>query len=207
MSLTAEEIREQSDRHLGGVTDGAAMMEAVLTWEGYLVAVTEWGSVGISEHHHLLKGLFARVDETVPDINIARPPPTIEEERNRLRQERGPVRSDPHPEYRTDYWSHAAPIRGFLRASASGAKRREVALVWSGYVAALEEHRLVPPGHAARLMAELEADLRPGDPWERIAAEAGLDVAALTPAGQARARDLTAQGACERRRKGTLLSP
>ena len=176
LSTVGAEISRRSGRYFAEITERAALLDAVLTWDGYLTAATEWGFVGISEHRDLMLKLFARVDGKVLNINPAGIAPNIEEEWKIVDQERRLAEGDAdvHHGYRTSYWGCLGAIRGFLRAASSNAERREVALTWSGYVVALEEHGLVPPGHAARLMAELVPHLRPGDPWETIAAQAGV---------------------------------
>ena len=187
MTTTGDAIRERSGRHLGEIAAGTALDEAVLTWDGYLTAAMEWSLIAISEHEGLFDDIHSPLNGRTLGSNLFRSPPDIEEEWELIEQERRLAEGDldPYPGYRTTYWSRIAAIRGFLRVASSEAGQREVALQWSGYVVALEEHGLVPPGHAARLMAELVPHLRPGDPWETIAAQAGV---ALGTAEAARVR-------------------
>ena len=74
-----------------------------------------------------------------------------------------------YPEFTESCRALRPRLQGWLRAEPSGAARRAQALAWSGCVVALAEHRPIPPGHTARLMAELAPWLRPGDPWEDLA--------------------------------------
>lgn len=167
--------------HLGDLPRGAERDEVVATLKGYMAAKQEWSKLDydvLKEASGLLKGAAS---PDLPFLDLYSGPPNQDEERVLSRAEWPADEWDLHPEFKESYWVVRTRLRGWLRLASPGAERRAQALAWSGYVVGLEEHGLIPPGHAARLMAELAPWLQPGDPWEAIAREAGLDVAALSP--------------------------
>ena len=186
MKPTYDELEPHIVGHLAGARTDAERCEIALTWEGYVTALQEWSVIPWAIHTPV-SGLFPRYQADHGGDNPIRiifaGTDEESEERDELGEERRASGEVDDPRYQADYWSTASRIRGHMRTAVSEAHRRDIALAWSGYVAALSEAGLIPPGHDARLYAELRPYLRSGDPVEAILRETGRPVA-LEPAGQ-----------------------
>lgn len=161
---------------------GAQRDEVVATLNGYVAAKKEWGKLGYDVFYEAMNLIRETASPELPHLNLYRGPPNEDDDDALVRAEKPADERSHYPEFKESYWALRARPRGWLRLAATEMERRALALAWSGYVVGLQEHRLLPPGHAARLMAELVHWLRPGDPWEALARGAGLDMAALDPA-------------------------
>ena len=185
MKPTYDELEPHIVGHLASARTDAERREIALTWQGYLAALQEWGFV---------RGIYAQLIRLLPryQADHGGEDPAIvifdgtdeeSEEADKINEERGAAWEEDDPRWKTSYTSGAARIRGHMRTAVSEAHRRDIALAWSGYVAALAEAELIPSGHDARLYAELRPHLRSGDPVEAILRETGHQEA-LEPAVQ-----------------------
>ena len=186
MKWSHDELELHIAERLKSARTDAERREIALTWDGYLAALQEWGSaIGhrYAPPSNLLPRYQADHDGEDPILIIFAGTDDEEEEGDKLGEERRASGEEYDPRYPASYTSTAARIRGHMRTAVSEAHRRDIALAWSGYVAALSEAELIPPGHDARLYAELRPHLRSGDPVEAILRETGHPEA-LELAGQ-----------------------
>ena len=197
---TYEAIAAAFRAHLAAARDDRERRAVALTWDGYRHFMIVGGPMDYTQWSRPLRDLIR------PHFGGQHPPmiyhgPEEEEDRDvaAVAAERKAAGERHDPEgYRKSYWVLAAPIRTDLRLAGSDAERREIALMWSGYVVAMAGTDRIPPGDEARLMGEIGAHLRPGDPWEAIARRAGLDPGDFAP--------ITEAARLERRRAAGVLT-
>lgn len=178
-----ESMSENASSHLATAHSEEERADVALTWFGYLKSARITGGAYEQMLNHLRVWDFKsrptinRADEWGEE-ELEREWDRIEREHSRQELSEG---RDRHPK---NFFSFVAPIQADLRGFPSADERRQLALQWSGYVVGLAQAEAIPPGHGTRLMAELAPWLRPGDPWEAIAADAGV---ALDPSEEAAA--------------------